>query len=362
MSIATAIPTARAQSSTPTARTVSMMATPAPAPVVRETRTTAPPKPVRLRAPRGGITLDGVFIPGGRFLPATAAPTLEDLAGRAARRSTTEPVVIGICGFGYRVEALPIDPSIGTHAFSVQDIDRNRIYTVHRSAEGEVVCDCGDFTWRKAGTGQPCKHGRELVALGLITTRPTVLPPFAQRAAVEASAPAQCEPIPAIAGTAAAVAGFERWAADRMATTLGTAEAWHRRGEQLGRAGRLVDLEVAFPDATPRQVLMHALDFGEGMHFGFRDFARQVGYAAGLDGGPADRPATIPGRFDAAFIAGHEAGSAEGRERDRLQELWQLEAQEEEQERWLREENLEARGYYQHALATAWSAGEVAGA
>ena len=348
MSIATAIPTARAQSSTPTAR---------------EQPRKGVVAPVRLRAPRGGITLDGVFIPGGRFLPATAAPTLEDLAARAARRSTAEPVVIGIQGFSYRVEALPIDPSIGAHAFSVQDIDRARIYTVHRSAEGEVVCDCGDFTWRKAGTGQPCKHGRELVAVGLIPTTPKILPPFAQRAAVEAPAAAVL-----IIGstddqspTAAAVAGFDRWAADRMADakgghrmpTLAPAESWRRRGEQLGLSGRLVDLEVAFPDATPRQVLMHALDFSEGQHFGFRQFARQVGYAAGLDGGPADRPATIPGRFDAAFIAGHEAGSAERQERDRIQAGWQLEAEEEEMARWDREDAAEAGGWYRAALATA---------
>lgn len=356
---------------------MSLATLPVHAPV--QSSTPAAPKPARLRAPRGGITLDGRHYPGGRFLPASAAPALEDLAARAARRSVAEPVVIGIQGFSYRVEALPIDPSIGTHAFSVRDLDRARIYTVHRSAEGEVVCDCGDFTWRKAGTGVPCKHGRELLALGLIPTRPTVLPPFAQRdqqqltTPLGSSSPDQqtittplgCSSekltVGTVAGhsTAAAIAGFERWAADRMAGVKGPAvvstlaESWRVRGERLGRSGRLVDLEVAYPDATPREVLLYALDYSEAQWLGFRDFARQLGYAAGLDGGPGDRPESIPRRFDDAWVAGFEAGDLERRERDRIQAEWQREAEEEEMERWAREEALEARGYYRAELARA---------
>ena len=351
MSIAPAIQPRRAQISASTAPVVVMTPTTAPAAEHHSHDDRVAPKPVRLRAPRGGITLDGVFIPGGRFLPPGAAPALEDLATRAARRSTAEPLVIGICGYSYRVEALPIDPSIGADAYSLQDIDRNRIYSVHRSADGEVVCDCGDFTWRKAGSGSPCKHGRRLVELGLIPTRPKVLPPFAQRAALEAPPADRPAPSGEVAGvpTAAAVAGFGRWAVDRMRAPAptATAEAWRRRGEELGLSGRLVPVEEAVPDATPRQVLLHALDYGEGQWRGFRDFARQVGYAAGLDGGPGDRPATIPPRFDDAWVAGFEAGDAERRERDRLMADWQAEAA---MERWSLEEAAEANGYYRAAL------------
>ena len=313
-------------------------------------------KPVRLRAPRGGITLDGVFVPGGRFLPPTAAPALEDLARRASAAAARGPVVIGICGYSYRVEPLAIAPAVGSHAFALVDSERGREYHLHKSIDGEVVCDCGDFAWRKAGTGQPCKHGRRLVELGLIPTRPAVLPPFAQRAATEAPT-AEPASRPGVVATPAAVAGFERWARDRMAgesTTQfraapdATAEAWRRRGEDLGLAGRLVPVEAAFPHATPRQVLLFALDYTEAQWRGFRDFARQVGYAAGLDGGPADRPASIPGRFDDAWVAGFEEGEAERRERDRIMAGWQAEAA---MERWACEEAAEANGYYRAALA-----------
>ncbi len=90
--------------------------------------------------------------------------------------------VVGILGYSYRIEPLPIAPCIGTVAFSLVDLDRKRLHHVHRTIAGEVLCDCGDFTYRRSGTGEPCKHGRKLIELGLITSStPTVLPPFSRR-------------------------------------------------------------------------------------------------------------------------------------------------------------------------------------
>lgn len=136
----------------------------------------------RLRAPSGGLTVGDRYYRGGVFLPPSARPALEAAAAKAATVAEVEPVIIGICGFSYRLEPLTIAPSIGSVAFSLHDTARNRIHHVHRSIEGEVHCTCGDFTFRRAGTGEPCKHGRRLVELGLIpSTRPRVLPPFALR-------------------------------------------------------------------------------------------------------------------------------------------------------------------------------------
>ena len=136
----------------------------------------------RLRAPRGGILVGVRRYRGGVFLPPAARPALEALARVAAAAASAGPVVVGIAGFSYRVEPRPIAPAVGSVAFSLHDLDRNRLHQVHRDCSGQVVCTCGDFAFRREGTGRPCKHGRRLVELGLIpTTTPTILPPFARR-------------------------------------------------------------------------------------------------------------------------------------------------------------------------------------
>ena len=163
--------------------------------------TTAPTvRPTRLRAPAGGLLVGDRQYRGGVYLPASARPALEAVAAKAATVARVEPVMIGIMGFSYRVESISIDPEIGDTAFNLHDTDRNRLYSVHRDQAGEVVCDCGDYVFRKAGTGSTCKHGRRLVELGLIPApTPTTLPPFAARIADSAPTPARprrFEPIP----------------------------------------------------------------------------------------------------------------------------------------------------------------------
>ena len=139
----------------------------------------------RLRSPRGGLVVGERYYCPGVYLPADARPFLEAVAAKAARASTEAEIVIGILGFDYGLAALAIDPSIGTSAYLLMPLDKpTDAYHVHRSTAGEVQCTCGDFVFRKAGTGEACKHGRRLAELGLIpSTTPRVLPPFALRSA-----------------------------------------------------------------------------------------------------------------------------------------------------------------------------------
>ncbi len=133
----------------------------------------------RLRAPAGGLLVGDRFYLPGVFLPESAWPALEVVAEKAAEVAKVEPVVIGIGGFAYRVQPIAIAPSVGTVAYSLHDTARNRLHYVHRDNFGEVICDCGDFTYRRQGTGEPCKHGRRLAELGLIASpAPRVLPPL----------------------------------------------------------------------------------------------------------------------------------------------------------------------------------------
>src|SRR5262249_22821613 len=91
------------------------------------------------------------------------------------RRSTKPaPPVHGVCrltlnisGTKYRVK--PIRPGFaGRKAFQLRKTDGMR-YTVVRTLEDTINCDCGDYAWRRDGlTDQPCKHGAALVACGLL--------------------------------------------------------------------------------------------------------------------------------------------------------------------------------------------------
>ena len=126
-------------------------------------------RPARLRAPRGGLVFGGVYYRGGSYLPAAARPDLEALADRVAAVSVAEPIEMTIRGSSYLVRSILIDPSVGTDAFEMVPAARlSEAYHVCHDESGEVTCTCGDFTFRKAGTGEPCKHGRALVELGLI--------------------------------------------------------------------------------------------------------------------------------------------------------------------------------------------------
>ena len=151
----------------------------------------------RLRAPRGGILVGDRRYRGGVFLPPAARPALEALARVAAAAASAGPVVVGIAGFSYRIEPRPIAPAVGSVAFSLHDLDRNRLHHVHRDPAGVVACDCGDYVFRRAGTSALCKHGRRLIELGLISaTTPTILPPFARRTESVTSTPRSGPPRP----------------------------------------------------------------------------------------------------------------------------------------------------------------------
>ena len=139
-------------------------------------------QPVRLRTPAGGLVALGRSYRGGTYLPESARPVLEAVAARVAQVALAAVVEIGIGGFAYQVRPVAIDPSVGSDAFHLGDPGLGRSYFVHRDHSEEVLCDCPDFTFRRAGTGKPCKHGRRLVELGLIpSTTSRVLPPVASR-------------------------------------------------------------------------------------------------------------------------------------------------------------------------------------
>ncbi len=130
-----------------------------------------------LRAPKGGCTVGGKVYKGGQFcLPYDVAnPHGEpDLA----------PTRTAIHGFVYTVKPIPAG-ECGSVAFAMHRIDTNHTYHIVRDGFGEVTCSCPDFELRRAGTGQPCKHGRKLIELGLIeaaTPLPRRTPPVAPTA------------------------------------------------------------------------------------------------------------------------------------------------------------------------------------
>lgn len=142
--------------------------------------------PSRLRAPAGGLEVDGRSYRGGAYLPESARPVLEAVASIAARVSIAEPVEVGILGFTYAVRSVPICPRVGSVAFILTPTHKAGSLHVRRDVHGETVCTCPDFEYRRKGTGRPCKHGARLIELGLIPeSRPIVLPPLKYRTSTD---------------------------------------------------------------------------------------------------------------------------------------------------------------------------------
>ncbi len=130
------------------------------------------------RAPKGGCVAGGKFYAGGQFI-GNLAVEVEEAQPEPA------PVVVGIHGFTYVVEGIAIPAEIGTHAFEMHKRGTSTSYFLVRDNYGEVRCDCPSFEFRKAGTGEPCKHGKKLIEMGLIPSpTPRCLPPFKHRAEV----------------------------------------------------------------------------------------------------------------------------------------------------------------------------------
>lgn len=84
-------------------------------------------------------------------------------------------LVLTIKGTAYDVA--PLDAGeCGSRAFRLTKAD-GAAYDVVRTAH-TVECDCGDYEFRHRGTAGLCKHGRALVALGLVEA-PAEAPPAA---------------------------------------------------------------------------------------------------------------------------------------------------------------------------------------
>jgi hypothetical protein len=159
-----------------------------------------------------------------------------------------------------------------------------------------------------------------------------------------------------------AVAAFDRWAADRVLARVAppctapavpevadrfeptTQEAWENVGFSLGRDGVLVEVAEVFPDARPRDVLVASFDYHMGQEAGFKRYAREVGYAAGLDGKGEERPGNIPSRFARSYELGHSEGIAERRLRgESLEEYYRELAADAEESEFQRELETLAR-------------------
>ncbi len=53
-------------------------------------------------------------------------------------------------------------------AFRLRKVGSDLPYDVVLGRDGLVTCDCADAVWRHNGRGTMCKHGRALVACGLL--------------------------------------------------------------------------------------------------------------------------------------------------------------------------------------------------
>jgi hypothetical protein len=79
-------------------------------------------------------------------------------------------LTLTIGGSDYRLQRLP-----GADAWRLRGPGGKGCYTVTVTQRG-VVCDCPDYIHRAAKASERCKHGRALVALGLIDPEAAVTP------------------------------------------------------------------------------------------------------------------------------------------------------------------------------------------
>src|SRR5690349_3366044 len=78
-------------------------------------------------------------------------------------------LTLSVNGQKYRVR--PIDPGFaGVRAFRLAKLGTDAVYDVVQQADGTIVCDCADATFRRNGlTDLPCKHGAAGLAAGLFS-------------------------------------------------------------------------------------------------------------------------------------------------------------------------------------------------
>jgi SWIM zinc finger len=86
----------------------------------------------------------------------------------AKSRPDTCRLTLTINGVDYAVRRLPSPAP----RWSLRR-DGGTRYTVTRTADGTVTCDCPDFAFRHGSGDNGCKHARAVVAAGLIETSPS---------------------------------------------------------------------------------------------------------------------------------------------------------------------------------------------
>jgi hypothetical protein len=85
---------------------------------------------------------------------------------------------LSIMGKLYLAEPLPAEDSDVLQLVRLQKHADGECYDVSSHADGLIRCQCGDWVFRREGTtAEPCKHGRALVAAGLMEApRPVPVP------------------------------------------------------------------------------------------------------------------------------------------------------------------------------------------
>lgn len=95
-------------------------------------------------------------MPGIARSPRIASP----VRGRAS-------LTLTLNGARYSVRPIRSDDAEILVAWRLRKLGADAAHVVAATASGPT-CECGDFTWRRAGTGLPCKHIAALRAVGLL--------------------------------------------------------------------------------------------------------------------------------------------------------------------------------------------------
>ncbi|WP_422932217.1 hypothetical protein [Singulisphaera sp. PoT] len=105
---------------------------------------------------------------------------------KPARKAPVYSLALAIDHVVYTVESIPAG-EFGSKAFRITKKSDGSVYDVCRTHDGLVACDCPDYEIRRKGmTAEPCKHGKALVAMGLleaptaVANAPTVVAPAAE--------------------------------------------------------------------------------------------------------------------------------------------------------------------------------------
>ncbi|WP_422932200.1 hypothetical protein [Singulisphaera sp. PoT] len=87
---------------------------------------------------------------------------------KPARKTPVYSLALAIDHAVYMVESIPAG-GFGSKAFRIVKKADGAVYDVVRTHDGLVACDCPDYEVRRKGiTAECCKHGRALVAMGLL--------------------------------------------------------------------------------------------------------------------------------------------------------------------------------------------------